>query len=422
MVASSRPRRLILIVRLARSCRYPVNPYLLRDASSNDRFSTIPSVTVRLAYILSSYKRTICQCIDGCFSNTRRMWDGPIKGTILDTLKPPAILRGTAGLQGKLGEKNMSGSNAASNLPPAWIRPRSKARMHILQAHQSPRAVIIRRKPSKCFHIFSWDTATDEMEHGSWFQGRIYSERCDISWDGRWMVYLAMGSGGETWNGICQPPWLRTVADVPNMGTWAGGGFFSDRRTLRSNDNWCSNRSLSEFTKSNELPFSIERMESGGEVFPILSCRLERDGWKREGDFGDDQEITLKHSSYSTLCLNDPGWSWQPTRRHPALRMFYRGYLVHGYTFEFQLEGSSLLDPEVDWATWDAKGDLLVARQGSVERYSLEALKNGVPEFRFDMEDLKPPATNAQSNAAPNGGPAAPVDKLNVPGGPPSVS
>lgn len=216
------------------------------------------------------------------------------------------------------------------------------------------------------------------------------------------MVYLAMGSGGETWNGICNPPWLRTVADVPNMGTWAGGGFFSDSQTLRANDVWYSDRSLSEFTKSNELPFRIERMPSGGEVFPILSYRLERDGWKREGGFGEEREILLKHSSYAILCVDDPGWSWQPTPKHPILRMYFRGYLVHGYTFEFRLEGSDILDLEVDWATWDAKGDLLVARKGSILRYTLESLQNGSPAFSIDLESLEPPTNNGQKGVAPN--------------------
>lgn len=290
--------------------------------------------------------------------------------------------------------QNMKISNRANDLPNAWTKPRTKARLHILRAHESSRAVIIRRKPSKCFHIISWDTASDALEHGSWFRGRIYSERCDLSWDGNWMVYLAMGAGaGEAWNGICAPPWLRTVADIPNMGTYAGGGFFSDARTLQSNDNWCHDRSLSEFSNSNEFPFSIEPMEPGGEVFPILSYRLERDGWKREGDFGKDQDISLKHSSYSTLCVDDPGWSWQPSPDHPILRVYYRGYLVHGYTFEFRLEGSDILNSEVDWATWDAKGDLLVARQGGIQRYTLDSLKNGVPTFSADFESLSPPKT-----------------------------
>ena len=277
-----------------------------------------------------------------------------------------------------------------TELPDAWTQPRTKAGLHLLRAHRANNAVIIRRKPSKCFHIISWDTSTDELAHGSWFQGRIYSERCELSWDGEWKVYLAMGANGETWNGICQPPRLRTTFDVPNMGTWAGGGFFSNKNTLESNDNWCAGRSLSEYSKSKQLPFSIHGMESGGEVFPILNYRLERDGWIREGEVGKDKEIKLKHSTYSSLCIDDPGWSWQPTPRHPILRLYYRGYLTLGYTFEFQLEGSDLLDPHVDWATWDAKGDLLVARLGAVERYSLAALESKAADFSCDLEKLDP--------------------------------
>ena len=304
----------------------------------------------------------------------------------------------------------MSANSTIQALPDAWTKPRKKARMHILRAHRSSKAVIIRRKPSKRVHIISWDTATDALEYGSWFSGRIYSERCDLSWDGRWMVYLAMGSRGETWNGICEPPWLRAIADVPNMGTWAGGGLFSDAKTLHSNDNWCHDRSLSEFTKSKELPFSIKPMESGGEVFPILSHRLERDGWTRVGDFGQNKEISLEQSSYSTLCVDDPGWSWQPSSKHPMLRMYYRGYLVHGYTFEFRLEDSDILDPEVDWATWDAKGDLLVARQGLIQRYTLKGLKSGLPDFSLDLDSLTPPANNAQQNRGANALPRAAHD------------
>lgn len=289
----------------------------------------------------------------------------------------------------------------AQNLPAAWTKPRTNARLHILRAHESSKAVIIRRKPSKRVHIISWDTDTDSIKYGSWFSGRIYSERCDLSWDGRWMVYLAMGAGGETWNGICNPPWLRTVADVPNMGTWAGGGYFSGAGKLRSNDSWCHDRSLSEFSTSSEFPFAIERMESGGEVFPFLSYRLERDGWRREADFGTYQKISLKHSLVSTLCVDDPGWSWQPTSEHPVLRMFFRGYLVHGYTFEFVLEGSKLLDVEVDWATWDAKRDLLVARHGVISRYSPPALKSGIPDFQLNLEELVPPTKGPSKKVVP---------------------
>jgi hypothetical protein len=284
----------------------------------------------------------------------------------------------------------MSGGKE-SDLPDAWTKPRSHARLHLLRAHAAPIALVIRRKPSKHLHLILWNTETDELESGSWFHGRIYAERCDLSWDGQWMVYLAMGSDGETWNGICRPPWLRTVADVPNLGTWAGGGCFSGDRKLLSNDARCHTRSLCEFSNAKLFPFSIHHVASGGEVFPILEHRLQRDGWKREGAFGECVRFSLKRKSYTVLCVEDPGWSWRPTPRHPVLRMYYRGYLIRGYTFEFQLEGSELLDPDVDWATWDAQGDLLVARLGSIERYSLDDLKRGTPGFTHSFETLTPP-------------------------------
>ncbi|WP_018969583.1 hypothetical protein [Rubritalea marina] len=291
----------------------------------------------------------------------------------------------------------MSEQRATEDLPLEWTTPRKTAHLHILRAHAAPIAVIIRRKPSKCYHIIEWNTETDELKFGSWFNGRIYAERCDLSWDGKWMVYLAMGNKGQTWNGICEPPKLTTVVDVPNHGTYAGGGYFPSNQKLISNDAWVNDESLSDYSKSYEFPFSIERMESGGAVFPILDFRLERDGWQRQGEMTEDRVIYLKHSPYSTISDDDPGWAWQPTSKHPTLRMFYRGYLVGGYTFEFQLDGHEILGPDVTWATWDFKGDLLVARKGRIERYTLDALKTGTPIFSHNLEDLSLPTHGKNS-------------------------
>lgn len=104
--------------------------------------------------------------------------------------------------------------------------PASPARIHLLVAKEAPVVIVIRRKPSKCFDIIKWNTETDEMEHGSWFRGRIYEMRSDVSFDGQYMIYLAMGSGGDTWTGVCNPPYLKTLIDWENMGAWYGGGVY----------------------------------------------------------------------------------------------------------------------------------------------------------------------------------------------------
>jgi hypothetical protein len=239
------------------------------------------------------------------------------------------------------------------------------ARIHLLPAKASPVVCIIRRKPSKCFHIIKWNTSNDEFEHGSWFHGKLYPMRCDVSFDGQWMVYLAMGANGETWNGICNPPWLKTIWDAPNMGTWGGGGYWESEDKLLLT-------SWEPETVPPALPFQIAQNRSryGGDP-GVLFPRMERDGWRRVGP------------------SVDLGWIWRPTSAHPTLRARYRGY---PHEFEFGLdEHPGLLDPAVEWATWDSLGQLVVTRAGRILKYGLQALEDGRPSFERDFETLSPP-------------------------------
>ena len=51
-------------------------------------------------------------------------------------------------------------------------------------AKQADVAVIFRRAPSDWYHVIRWDTHDDTFQHGAWFKGRIYAEKCDIAPDG----------------------------------------------------------------------------------------------------------------------------------------------------------------------------------------------------------------------------------------------
>jgi hypothetical protein len=70
-------------------------------------------------------------------------------------------------------------------------------RIYALLARSAPRAVIFRRGPSKKVLLLGWNTATDEIEEGQWFRGRIYERRCDLSPDGKLLLYFAATSGGK---------------------------------------------------------------------------------------------------------------------------------------------------------------------------------------------------------------------------------
>ena len=111
-------------------------------------------------------------------------------------------------------------------------------RLSIIMASQKPRAVILRRGPSKWFHVILWDTAKDTFEYGAWFKGRIYEERCSLSPDGALFLYFALqgnkwGTSYEgAWTAVSRPPWLFALTLWPQGDTWGGGGCFIGNREL----------------------------------------------------------------------------------------------------------------------------------------------------------------------------------------------
>lgn len=260
--------------------------------------------------------------------------------------------------------------------------PAGPARIHLLPAKASPYVLVIRRKPSKCFHVIRWNTRSDALEHGSWFRGKLYPKRCDISFDGQWMIYLAMGASGETWNGVCRLPYLRAAAEAPNMGTWYGGGYWPDRQTLLLNG-WQPAKG--------SVPFKLARLQPafGGEDLGVLYPKWERDGWQRRGDnYGTNRRIK-DAPKLTVVCDGDDGWQSKPSRRHPSLIARFVGYLDHGYTFRFALDGfDDLLDDRVDSACWDNLGNLVYSRDGILYKYALDDLKNGRPGTVYDLEPL----------------------------------
>jgi hypothetical protein len=99
-------------------------------------------------------------------------------------------------------------------------------------------AVVIRRGPTSWTQITLWDTDRDVFTEGSWFRGRIYEEKCDLSPDGQLFVYAAFKGGRfstsytDSWTAVSRPPWLHALALWPFGTTYGGGGRFVDNRRL----------------------------------------------------------------------------------------------------------------------------------------------------------------------------------------------
>ena len=69
------------------------------------------------------------------------------------------------------------------------------ARIHAILAREADKAVVFRRGPSSKTAILEWDLNADKFKLGQWFYGSFYPYRCDISPDGRHLVYFAAKYG-----------------------------------------------------------------------------------------------------------------------------------------------------------------------------------------------------------------------------------
>jgi hypothetical protein len=111
-------------------------------------------------------------------------------------------------------------------------------KLFVIHAREAPTAVIIRRGPSKWCHIISWSTKTNVIEHGAWVKGRIHSEKCDLSFDGKLFVYFLHKEGytpdrlPNSWTALSRPPWLTALSLWPQGDTYYGGGRFTRNRQL----------------------------------------------------------------------------------------------------------------------------------------------------------------------------------------------
>ncbi len=125
-------------------------------------------------------------------------------------------------------------------------------RLAVIMASAAHEAVVFRRGPSAWFHVIRWDTRHDQFHPGAWIRGRIYPEDCDLSPDGRLLVYKVHRGNRlgtrytDCWTGISRSPWLTALALWPSGTTYGGGGRFNGPRdvTLRLGDPLCHHPDL----------------------------------------------------------------------------------------------------------------------------------------------------------------------------------
>ena len=117
-------------------------------------------------------------------------------------------------------------------------RPAPPPRLFLLLARDVDCALILRRGPTHWTHLVKWDMRDDTFEYGEWIKGRIYAEKCDLSPDGKLLIYsvwhrkMFRSHATESYTALSRAPWLSALALWPAGTPTGGGGRFIGNRAL----------------------------------------------------------------------------------------------------------------------------------------------------------------------------------------------
>jgi hypothetical protein len=170
---------------------------------------------------------------------------------------------------------------------------------------------------------------------------------------------------------VSKPPWLTALAIWPKGDCWSGGGTFADVRTLLLND-W-GDVPHPKHSPEGHLTVKVHHLK--GEDSPLFDERLLPDGWVQENP-GTWHGWKLADPP-ETWSRQQPGGSWRAVRR---MRGFfrYRGVFNKTYDETFSLRSQDRTVevplPEVEWADWDQRGRLVLARRGQIVTASSAAV------------------------------------------------
>lgn len=247
------------------------------------------------------------------------------------------------------------------------------ARLYVLLARESDRAIVFRRGPTKQVLLLDWNTATDEITEGQWLKSRIYERRCDLSPNGELLLYFAASQKPPhgSWTAVSRPPYLTALALWPKGNAWGGGGHFETNTRLALNHEESRFALAEDFRLPRWLKVEPFGKSSGwGEDSPVWLSRLMRDGWTWVS-LGQEAK---KRSRKDVWVTFDPPTIFEKRRGDQTLQMTIYG--IHQKNGPWYVTTHSLLTyrgptldlGESDWSDWSRSGEVLFARNGALHR------------------------------------------------------
>jgi hypothetical protein len=246
------------------------------------------------------------------------------------------------------------------------------ARLHALLARDAPTGVVIRRGPSRHVALIGWDRRTDRFTLGQWLYGRIYERRCDLSPDGRHLIYFAMNGRWQSrargaWTAISRAPHLKALSLFAKGDCWHGGGLFLDRTRYWLNDG-CGHDTLRDEARLRRAAAPPLRESYGGECPGVYYLRLQRDGWRMLHtalDAGGDQVTTFEKRVSGH-------WRLRKLAHATLLHPVGRGCYFDEHRLWNARTESGVAYPSWEWAevdggriVWAADGKLFAAQIGT---------------------------------------------------------
>lgn len=274
-------------------------------------------------------------------------------------------------------------------------------RLFVYLARDAPVGVVLRRGPSDWVRLSRWHTADDSFAHGQWMRARVYERRSDLSPDGELFVAFVRGvpaapPGHDTWIAISRPPWFTALALWFVGGTYCSGGFFprTDQLWLGFDPASPDRGGLPSWLSATTSKESYVDRTPDWPDRTVWNNRLLRDGWRHRPDAEPE--------------------TWE--RAHPqaplTLRMILRSTMaLDAYGGRFQLEFEVIDEAGVirpigraAWADWDHRGRLVVARDGRLLDWSLDAGPRVIADLNPGAPDPLPAPPEARLWPSP--GPA----------------
>ncbi|MGJ5819525.1 hypothetical protein [Paludibaculum fermentans] len=247
-------------------------------------------------------------------------------------------------------------------------------RLSVLLAAQAPVGIVFRRGPSRTVRVIHWDRTQDVFTPGATFRGRIYTDRSDISPDGRHMIYFAMGGAawaiagaGYTWTAISEAPSVTALSLWGPGDTWGGGGYF-----LSNDSYWLESDGNTSLIRDN-APLRRET-NIKNRTFPSA---LDRDGW-----------INRSPTRWDTLYEKELIHDWLLRAAGEPRR------------YELEQRGRAPQPcPNWEWAGWD-RNRLVWAESGCLRAASLEPEGLSITSTLIDFSTTPAPNTAADSTSS----------------------